>query len=131
MKNNKLIVISITSAIFLSGCIGGNSNVYEQPYWKATSEKSDWDIDSLHCEEKAAIAQADVGKLAQSQARMNSMQNLGEGLGGKDLSGVFGLIGGLSQGSIHSQAKSDEFIKCMQNKSWNAKEDKEDKEDKE
>ncbi len=121
MKNINLIVISIISAIFLSAC---GSSMYEQPYWKPTSQKSDWEIDSLICEEKARVAEADAQELAANEALTNNLQNLNRQQGGKDLSGVFALLGSLSQSSIHSQAKSDEFIKCMKNKHWQKKEQK-------
>lgn len=122
MKNNKLIVISVTSAMFLSAC---GSSMYEQPYWKATSQKSDWDIDSLYCEEKARVAQADAEKLARNEAFTTNLQNINSRRvqgGAKDLSAVYGLLGSLMQSNAHSSAKSDEFVKCMKNKDWSEKE---------
>ncbi|SMN11932.1 hypothetical protein SPBRAN_131 [uncultured Candidatus Thioglobus sp.] len=119
----KLIITSIATTIFLSGC---GASIYEQPYWKANSEKSDWDIDSLGCEEKARIAEADAHKLAENQAITNSLQNINSQLtqhGGKDFSAVYGLLGGLMNSSAHSSAKSDTFIECMKNKRWSVKEE--------
>lgn len=121
MKNNKLIVTSIISTIFLSAC---GSSMYERPYWKSTNQKSDWDIDSLYCEEKARVAKTNASKLADDKATTDMLQSLNQqqaSYGGKNLSGVFGLLGGVSQSAIHSQAKSDEFINCMKDKHWSVK----------
>lgn len=121
MKNKKLITISITSAILLSAC---GTSMYEQSYWKNSSQKSDWDIDSLQCEEKARIAQASARELAENQSIRNMTQNLNQQMvndGGKDFGAVYGLLGSLLDSSSHSHAKDDTFVKCMKDKRWNVK----------
>lgn len=120
MKNNLKLIGIFTATVFLSAC---GSTMYEQAYWKTDSQKADWEIDSLVCEEKARAAQADSEKLAENQALTNSLQRdlSGSGSQGENISAIVGLLGALTRSSAHSTAKSDEFIECMKIKNWLAK----------
>lgn len=124
MKNNFLLLAAATFlSLSISAC---GASLYESSAWEPPDAETDWDVDSLVCEQRAAKRELTEEEEERRDQATESIASASTGSSGDPnldllVGATAGLLGGMTASNIESSVKDDEFRECLKERGWSKK----------